>query len=549
MKQTIKYASDVRQLMKEGIDTLTNAVKATLGPGGRNVIVWDNRGYLPFVSKDGVTVANNVSVTDPIRVAGADLVRAVAKRTNEEAGDGTTTATVLAQAIYHNAIVEIDRGKNPMEVCEEIKEDVAHVVNYLKSISRKVQNDRDIETVATISANGSEFVGRLISEAWKKAGEKDAVITVEESKTGITHVEVKEGIAFASGLSAPTFITDSFKNQAEYENVAFIICDYEVNNPEPMKDLIVEALNANMAVVVIAHDITGVALQDFMVNKAHHKRKIAAIRAPYMGETRSIFLSDLAVLTGGRVVKDDGGRTLKGMRLADAGYAARIISGRTATTIIGPGVGSRTIKEDAVKLHLGSIKNAIADAKTAGKDSDVTTLSERYARLTGKVGTIYVGGKTQSEAKELKDRVEDALNATRAAVEEGIIPGGGAALYHASKNMNTGVVSRSIQEPMLTILRNAGYKEVVWWKFWVRGKRMNSIVGPMNADMCPVIHGYNHKTGSVEDLMIAGVFDPVKVTRLSLENAASIASLLSTVECMVVTELTPDELQRMGAGR
>jgi chaperonin GroEL len=514
------FSIDARARLKTGIDALAEAVKITLGPRGRNVVI-DKKFGSPTITKDGVTVAKEIELSDPIENMGAQMVKEVATKTSDLAGDGTTTATVLAQAIFREGLKNVTAGANPMELKRGIEKAVEAVVENLKELSVPSAGKKEIAQVGTISANNDKEIGNLIAEAMEKVG-KDGVITVEEAKGIETTLETVDGTQFDRGYLSPYFVTDPEKMQTVLEDAYLLIHDKKISSMKELLPLLEKTVQSGKPLLIIAEDIEGEALATLVVNKLRGTLKVAAVKAPGFGDRRKELLRDIAVLTGGQVISEEVGFKLENVSLNDLGRAKRIVVDKDDTTVI-DGRG----KPDNIKGRINEIRVAIE--KTTS-DYDREKLQERLAKLSGGVAIINVGAATETELKEKKARVEDALHATRAAVEEGIIPGGGIALLRAQAALErirgtddekTGVaiVRRALEEPIRIIAQNAGAEaSIVVAK--VRASKERNF-------------GYNAATDTYEDLVKAGVIDPTKVTRTALQNAASIAGLLLTTECVV----------------
>ena len=521
MAKDIKYNIEARDLLKEGVDALANAVKVTLGPKGRNVII-DKKFGAPHVTKDGVSVAKEVELEEPIANMGAQLVKEVASKTNDDAGDGTTTATVLAQAIIGVGLKNVTAGANPMDLKRGIDKAVELVIGSLREQSQVVGNDfAKIEQVATISANNDNNIGKLIAEAMSKVN-NEGVITVEEAKGTDTHVEVVEGMQFDRGYLSAYFVTDTEKMEAQFEKPYILLTDKKISSLKEIMGILEPVVQSGRALVIVAEDVDGDALSGLVVNRLRGSLKIAACKAPGFGDRRKEMLEDIAILTGGTVVSSD-----KGMRLEDAtlemlGCAEKVTLNKENTTIV-DGCGDK----EAIKARVAQIRAAIEVSKS---DYDREKLQERLAKLAGGVAVLYVGAATEVEMKEKKDRVDDALAATRAAVEEGIVPGGGVAyiratealegLKGANEDETTGIqiVKRAIEEPLRQIVANAGGEGSV-------------VVNKVRESKGSF--GYNAREDRYEDMLEAGIIDPTKVSRVALENAASIASMFLTTECVL----------------
>ncbi|MBP3496376.1 MAG: chaperonin GroEL [Alistipes sp.] len=532
----IKYNIEARDLLKEGVDALANAVKVTLGPKGRNVII-DRKFGAPQVTKDGVTVAKAVELEDAFANMGAQMVREVASKTNDDAGDGTTTATVLAQAIISVGLKNVTAGANPMDIKRGIDRAVAVIVESLRAQSQEVGSDNTkIEQVATISANNDRAIGSLIAEAMAKVN-NEGVITVEEAKGTDTHVEVVEGMQFDRGYISPYFMTDTEKMQAELDKPYILIADKKISTMKELMGILEPVAQSGRSLLIIAEDVDGDALQSLVVNRLRGTLKIAACKAPGFGDRRKELLEDIAVLTGATVVSSDKGMKIEDATLAMLGCAEKVTLTKENTTIV-DGCGDKAAIADRVAL----IRSSIEVAKS---DYEREKLQERLAKLAGGVAVLYVGAATEVEMKEKKDRVDDALAATRAAVEEGIVPGGGVAYIRATAaleglkgendDQTTGIqiVKRAIEEPLRQIVANAGGEgSVVVNK--VREGEGN--------------FGYNARDDRFEDLMAAGIIDPTKVSRVALENAASIASMFLTTECVLAEKPAENPMPQMPAG-
>ncbi|MEN8202496.1 MAG: chaperonin GroEL [Bacteroidota bacterium] len=536
MAKEIKFDMEARDQLKSGIDQLANAVKVTLGPKGRNVIIEKKFGA-PQVTKDGVTVAKEVDLEDPIENVGAQMVKEVASKTNDDAGDGTTTATVLAQSIVQVGLKNVTAGANPMDLKRGIDKAVIEVVKSLQSQSQEVGDDNQkIEQVAAISANNEASIGALIAEAMTKV-KKEGVITIEESKSSDTYVDVVEGMQFDRGYISPYFVTDTEKMEAVLENPYILIHDKKIST---MKDLlpVLEATAQNgRPLMIIAEDVDAEALATLVVNKLRGSLKIAAVKAPGFGDRRKEMLEDIAILTGGTVISEEKGLKLEATELEMLGQAEKISIDKENTTVVN-GAGEKAM----IEARVGQIKKQIENTTS---DYDREKLQERLAKLAGGVAVIYVGAASEVEMKSKKDLFDDALSATRAAVEEGIIPGGGVAYLRsleklekfkgANEDESTGVaiVRRALEEPLRQIVENAGLEGSVVVKAISDGK----------GD-----YGYNAHTEKFENLFEAGVIDPTKVARIALENAASIAGMFLTTECAIVDIPEPEPPMPAGGG-
>ncbi len=514
------FSTEARAKLKRGIDTLAEAVKVTLGPKGRNVVI-DKKFGSPTVTKDGVTVAKEIELSDPIENMGAQMLKEVATKTSDLAGDGTTTATVLAQAIFREGLKNVTAGANPMELKRGIDKAVEVVIEELKKLSTSTAGKKEIAQVGTISANNDREIGDLIADAMEKVG-KDGVITVEEARGLETTLETVEGMQFDRGYLSPYFITDPEKMEAILDTPYILIYEKKVSAMKDLLPVLEKVAQTGKPLLIIAEDIEGEALATLVVNKLRGTLKVAGVKAPGFGDRRKEMLTDIAKLTGGKVISEDLGFKLENTVLADLGTAKRVVLDKDNTTIV-DGKG----KSDDIKGRISEIKVAI-DKSTS--DYDREKLQERLAKLSGGVAVIHVGAATETEMKEKKARVEDALHATRAAVQEGIVPGGGVALLRAQdalskvrgtpdEKIGVEIVRRALEEPLRMIAQNAG----------VEGSIVLAKVKELKGN-----HGYNAATDVYEDLVKAGVIDPTKVTRTALQNAASISGLLLTTECVVV---------------
>ena len=534
MAKDIIFDIDARDRLKKGVDALANAVKVTLGPKGRNVII-DKKFGAPMITKDGVTVAKEIELKDPVENMGAQMLKEVASKTADAAGDGTTTATVLAQAIVTAGLKNVAAGANPMDLKRGIDKAVLAVVENLNKQSQKVGDDnKKIEQVATISANNDNTIGKLIAEAMKKV-KKEGVITVEEAKGTETTVEVVEGMQFDRGYISPYFVTDADKMQTVLETPLILITEKKISNMKELLPVLEKAVQTGKPILIIAEDVDSEALATLVVNKIRGSLKIAAVKAPGFGDRRKAMLEDLAILTGGTLISEERGYKLENADLSMLGTAEKITIDKDNTTI----VGGKGKKADIVS-RVNQIK---AQIETTTSDYDKEKLQERLAKLAGGVAVLYVGAATEVEMKEKKDRVDDALSATRAAVEEGIVPGGGVAFIRAidaldklkgeNEDENTGIaiVKRAIEEPLRQIVANAGLEGAVIVQKVREGKND---------------YGYNARTDKYENLLAAGVIDPTKVTRIALENAASIAAMLLTTECVLADQKEESPSMPMG---
>ncbi len=521
MAKEIKYNLEARDLLKEGVDALANAVKVTLGPKGRNVII-DKKFGAPQVTKDGVTVAKEIELEDSFANMGAQMVKEVASKTNDDAGDGTTTATVLAQALISVGIKNVTAGANPMDLKRGMDKAVATVVESLRKQSQEVGSDfAKIEQVATISANNDHNIGKLIAEAMEKVN-KEGVITVEEAKGTDTHVEVVEGMQFDRGYISAYFITDTEKMEAQLEKPYILITDKKISTMKELMGVLEPVAQSGRSLLIIAEDVDGEALSALVVNKLRGTLKIAACKAPGFGDRRKEMLEDIAALTGATVISTDKGMKIEDASLEMLGCAEKVTLNKENTTIV-DGCGDKA----AIKARVDQIRASIEVSKS---DYDREKLQERLAKLAGGVAVLYVGAATEVEMKEKKDRVDDALAATRAAVEEGIVPGGGVAYIRAVESLEnlkgdnddqtTGIqiVKRAIEEPLRQIVANAGGEGSV-------------VVNKVRESEGSF--GYNARDDRYEDMLKAGIIDPTKVSRVALENAASIASMFLTTECVL----------------
>ena len=536
MSKIIFFDIEARNKMKKGVDTLANAVKVTLGPKGRNVVIEKKFGA-PAVTKDGVTVAKEIELEDPIENMGAQMVKEVASKTAEIAGDGTTTATVLAQSIISEGLKMVAAGANPMDLKRGIDKAVSLIVANLRSQSQTVGNDaKKIQQVATISANNDDVIGRLIAEAFAKVG-KEGVITIEEAKGTDTYVETVEGMQFDRGYISPYFVTNSEKMSVELQNPYILIFDKKISIMKDILHILEKVAQSARPLLIIAEDLEGEALATLVVNKLRGTLKVAAVKAPGFGDRRKEMLTDIAILTAGTVVSDELGHKLEGVDLTTLGEAASITIDKDNTTIVG-GKG----KKADITARVNQIK---AQVENTTSDYDKEKLQERLAKLAGGVAVLYVGATTEVEMKEKKDRMDDALHATRAAVEEGIVPGGGVAYIRALDSLEakvkgqiadeaTGmaIVRRALEEPLRVITANAG----------IDGSIVIQKIKDGKGDF-----GFNARTEVYENLFKAGVIDPTKVARVALENAASIAGMLLTTEC-VIADKPKDETGGGGHG-
>jgi len=538
MAKQIFFEIEARNKMKKGVDTLANAVKVTLGPKGRNVVIEKKFGA-PQVTKDGVTVAKEIELDEPIENMGAQMVKEVASKTADIAGDGTTTATVLAQSIINEGLRNVAAGANPMDLKRGIDKAVTAVVENLKKQSVTVGNDNDkIEQVASISANNDESIGKLIAQAMTKVG-KEGVITVEEAKGTDTTVEVVEGMQFDRGYVSPYFVTNSEKMEADLQNPYILIYDKKISTMKDILHILEKVAQSGRPLLIISEDLEGEALATLVVNKLRGTLKVAAVKAPGFGDRRKEMLQDIAVLTKGIVISEEQGYKLENVDLSYLGEATAVTIDKDNTTI----VGGKGDKKD-IDARVNQIK---AQIESTTSDYDKEKLQERLAKLSGGVAVLYVGAATEVEMKEKKDRVDDALHATRAAVEEGIVPGGGVAYIRAIESLEqlkgvnadetTGVqiVKRAVEEPLRQIVINSG----------IEGSIVVQKIKEGKGDF-----GFNARTEVYENLLAAGVIDPTKVTRIALENAASIAGMLLTTECVISDKPEKDKpgMPPMGGG-
>jgi len=535
MAKDIKYNIEARDGIKRGVDALANAVKVTLGPKGRNVIISKSFGA-PIVTKDGVTVAKEIELEDPLENMGAQMVKEVASKTNDLAGDGTTTATVLAQSIVKEGLKNVAAGANPMDLKRGIDKAVLAVTENLAKQTKEIGNSSEkIKQVASISANNDDHIGELIAQAFQKVG-KDGVITVEEAKGTDTHVDVVEGMQFDRGYLSPYFVTNSEKMTTTLEDPYILLYDKKISSMKDLLPILEPVAQSGKPLLIIAEDVDGEALATLVVNKLRGSLKIAAVKAPGFGDRRKAMLEDIAILTGGTVISEERGFTLENTTLEQLGTAEKITIDKDNTTVVN-GAGVNVL----IKERVSQIK---AQIETTTSDYDKEKLQERLAKLAGGVAVLYVGAASEVEMKEKKDRVDDALNATRAAIEEGIVAGGGVALVRAkevlinlkSENADeaTGIqiVNRAIEAPLRIIVENAGVEGAVVINKVMEGKTN---------------FGYDAKTNTYVDMLKAGIIDPKKVTRIALENAASIAGMILTTECALI-DIKEDTPAGGGAG-
>ena len=524
------YDEDARKAILKGVNTLADAVKVTLGPKGRNVIIDKSYGS-PTVTKDGVTVAKEIELEDKFENMGAQMVREVASKTSDVAGDGTTTATLLAQAIYREGAKTVAAGSNPMDVKRGIEKAVEVVVKELRQLSKPTKDQKEIAQVGTISANNDETIGSIIAEAMGKVG-KEGVITVEEAKGLETELEIVEGMQFDRGYLSPYFVTNAEKMNVSLEDCYILINEKKISSMKDLLPILEQIAKSGKPLLIIAEDIEGEALATLVVNKIRGTLHVAAVKAPGFGDRRKAMLEDIATLTGGQVISEDTGSKLENITLSDLGHAKKIMIDKDNTTIV-DGAGKRADLE-------GRVKQIRAQIEETTSDYDREKLQERLAKLVGGVAVIKVGAATETEMKEKKARVEDALNATRAAVEEGIVPGGGVAyirclpalselkLANTDEQVGVGIVKKALEEPLKMIANNAGME--------------GSIVVEKVKEKKGAF-GFNARTDQYEDMIKAGVIDPTKVTRFALQNAASVASLMLTTQCMIA-----DKPEDKGAG-
>jgi chaperonin GroEL len=536
MAKEIRFDSDARDALKRGVDALANAVKVTLGPKGRNVVIEKSFGA-PHITKDGVSVAKEIELEDRIENMGAQMVKEVASKTNDVAGDGTTTATVLAQAIVREGLKNVTSGANPLDLKRGIDKAVIAVVANLKEQSKEVGNSIDkIKQVASISANNDDSIGSLIAQAFEKVG-KEGVITVEEAKGTETTVDVVEGMQFDRGYQSPYFVTNSEKMIAEFENPYILLVEKKISSMKELLPILEPVAQSGKALIIVSEEVEGEALATLVVNRLRGSLKIAAVKAPGFGDRRKAMLEDLAILTGATVISEERGITMETATVEFLGTAEKVIIDKDNTTIVN-GAGN----EDQILARVNTIKNNI---ETTTSDYDKEKLQERLAKLAGGVAVLYVGAASEVEMKEKKDRVDDALHATRAAVEEGIVAGGGVALVRAiaaikdlkgeNQDQNTGIdiIRRAIEEPLRQIVSNAGGE----------GSVVIAKVKDGNADF-----GFNAKTDEYVNMLEAGIIDPTKVTRIALQNAASVSGMLLTTECVIVDIKKDEPAMPMGGG-
>ena len=529
MAKQIEFNSEARTKLKRGVDTLADAVKSTLGPKGRNVVISKKFG-VPHVTKDGVSVAKEIELKDPVENLGAQLVKEVASKTADVAGDGTTTATVLAQSLVTSGLKSVAAGANPIDLKRGIDKAVDAVVDKLKSMSKEVGTDIEkIKQIATISANNDETIGALIAEAMKVVG-NDGVITVEEAKGTETEVKTVEGMQFDRGYLSPYFVTNQEKMVAEMEQPCILLVDKKISSMKELLPVLEPVVQTGRSLLIIAEDLDGDALATLVVNRIRGALKIAAVKAPGFGDKRKEMLEDLAALTGGTVISEEKGLTLADATLDHLGSAEKVEITKDRTTIINGDGEAEDVKERVRQIRLA--------IETATSDYEKEKLQERLAKLAGGVAVLYIGAPTETEMKEKKDRVDDALAATRAAVEEGIVPGGGVALIRSVENLSVetvndderlgvDIVRKALEAPLYQIVSNAGGNGDVVVHYVKQGKDA---------------YGYNARTSEYGDMIEMGVIDPTKVTRTAVENAASIASMLLMTECVIVDEPSKDDM-------
>ena len=540
MAKRIEFHVSAREKLKRGVDALADAVKVTLGPKGRNVVI-DKKFGSPMVTKDGVTVAREIELSDPIENMGAQMVKEVASKTADIAGDGTTTATVLAQAMVREGLKNVTAGANPMELKKGIEEATKIVVAELKKMSKSISDSKEIAQVATISSNNDDEIGQFIADAMNKVG-KDGVITVEEAKGLETYLEVVEGMQFDRGYLSPYFVTDTDSMVTDLENPLILLYDKKISAMKDFLPILEQSVQTSRPLLIVAEDVEGEALATLVVNKIRGGLKVAAVKAPGFGDRRKAMLEDIAILTGGTVISEERGYKLENATLDMLGSAKKVTIDKDNTTLV-DGSG----EADMIKARINQIKSQIENTTS---DYDREKLQERLAKLSGGVAVLYVGAATETEMKEKKDRVDDALHATKAAVEEGIVPGGGVALLRAISAIEAGrggindkwlkgdmgigvnIVRRALESPLRTIVGNAGLEA---------GVILNKVREHKDIDF-----GFNARIEEYENFFETGIIDPTKVTRSALENAASIAALLLTTECVVTDE--PEDEKSAPAG-
>ncbi len=542
MAKNIEFNVEARDKLKRGVDALANAVKVTLGPKGRNVVI-DKKFGAPTITKDGVTVAKEIELKDPIENMGAQMVKEVASKTADMAGDGTTTATVLAQAMVREGLKNVTAGHNPMELKKGIDAAVKVVVQELKKMSKDISGSNEIAQVATISSNNDAEIGKFIADAMDKVG-KDGVITVEEAKGLDTYLEVVEGMQFDRGYLSPYFVTNPDAMEVDLDNPFILLHDKKISQMKDLLPVLEQTVQTGRPLLIISEDVDGEALATLVVNKIRGSLKVAAVKAPGFGDRRKAMLEDIAILTGGMVISDERGFKLENTTLDMLGMASKVTIDKDNTTIV-DGAGN----ESDIKARINQIKAQIDNTTS---DYDREKLQERLAKLSGGVAVLYVGASTEVEMKEKKDRVDDALHATKAAVEEGIVPGGGVALVRAIKSLEPGrggindnllkgdvgvgvaIVRRALEEPLRLIVGNAGLEA---------GVILNEVRNNERVD-----YGFNAREEVYENFFETGIIDPTKVTRYALENAASIASLLLTTECVITDQPEAEAPHSHGGG-
>ena len=535
MTKLMQFNTEARDTLKRGVDQLADAVKVTLGPQGRNVVL-DKKFGAPHITKDGVSVAKDVELKDPIENMGAQMVNEVASKTSDTAGDGTTTATVLARAMINSGLKNVTAGANPTDLKRGIELGTQAVVEDLKKRSIEVGDDNQkVQQIASISANNDEEIGKLIAESMQKV-KSEGVITVEEAKGTDTYTDIVEGMKFDRGYLSPYFVTDTEKMQVDLEDPYILICDKKISNMKELMPLLEKVVQSNKPILIIGEEVEGEALATLVVNKMRGTFKVAAVKAPGFGDRRKAMLEDIAVLTGGTVISEDKGYTLESADLSFLGSAEKISIDKDNTTVVN-GKG----ESDDIQARIKQIKKQIDDTDS---EYDREKLQERLAKLAGGVAVLYVGAASEVEMKAKKDRVDDALNATRAAVEEGIVAGGGSSYIRSvnaldnvkgeneDQNIGVGIVQKAIQEPLRLIVENAGQD--------------GSIVLEKIKEKDTENYGYNAKTEKYEDLLNAGVIDPTKVARVAIENAASVAGMFLTTECILADN--PDDEQESAGG-
>lgn len=535
MTKLMQFNTEARDTLKRGVDQLADAVKVTLGPQGRNVVL-DKKFGAPHITKDGVSVAKDVELKDPIENMGAQMVNEVASKTSDTAGDGTTTATVLARAMINSGLKNVTAGANPTDLKRGIELGTQAVVEDLRKRSIEVGDDNQkVQQIASISANNDEEIGKLIAESMQKV-KSEGVITVEEAKGTDTYTDIVEGMQFDRGYLSPYFVTDTEKMQVDLEDPYILICDKKISNMKELMPLLEKVVQSNKPILIIGEEVEGEALATLVVNKMRGTFKVAAVKAPGFGDRRKAMLEDIAVLTGGTVISEDKGYTLESADLSFLGSAEKISIDKDNTTVVN-GKG----ESDDIQARIKQIKKQIDDTDS---EYDREKLQERLAKLAGGVAVLYVGAASEVEMKAKKDRVDDALNATRAAVEEGIVAGGGSSYIRSvnaldnvkgeneDQNIGVGIVQKAIQEPLRLIVENAGQD--------------GSIVLEKIKEKDTDNYGYNAKTEKYEDLLNAGVIDPTKVARVAIENAASVAGMFLTTECILADN--PDDEQESAGG-